>query len=487
MLSRQKLAERLAALKSFCEKLHDHLPLIYLLYAIPAIVLIALITPPFQVPDEPNHFCRAEQVSTGRMVAFFHTRGEKQPPTVPDERVLTPDIGGFKVNRGIGIAYSFYDDILGQTSSKVEKSTLDSSGKIDWNLGMEYGEFPNTAIYPPTGYIMSAFGIVIGKFLHLSVVDTLYLSRCLNGFLCAFLCFYALRLAKASRLLLFTVLLFPMTLSLFASVSQDGILVSLACIFLAIIGYVETDAKKHYSSKQLITMVVAIAAIGAARPPYFMLSFLFFFLSLDRRIKLACFLATLVPVVLWGWLNRHNYAVVWAPPEMKINAALQIKHILADPLEFVSLFFRFDFSYIKEMVYEFIGVLGWLDVRFPSYFYLGAFISLIFAAAITTYYNFREKFRLRLALIALTIATFIAVLTAQYITWVELEAPHLGGLQGRYFIPIFIPVAFALAGFREKISIRKWQAPLFLFVLSFPFISTVVSVCQLIHRYYLVT
>ena len=486
MFSRPKLAETPAALKGFCEKLHEHLPLIYLLYSIPAIVLIALITPPFQVPDERNHFCRAEQVSTGRMVAFFHTRGEKQLPTVRDERVLMPDIGGFKVNKGIGIADSFYDDILGHQSKKVEKSKLDSSGKIYWNLGMEYAEFPNTAIYPPTGYIMSAFGIVIGKLLDLSVVDTLYLSRCLNGFLCAFLCFYALRLAKASRLLLFTVLLFPMTLSLFASVSQDGLLISLACIFLGLIGYVEADAEKHYSRKQMITMVIAIAAIGAARPPYFILSFLFFFLNLDRRTKLTCFMATLVPVVLWGWLNRHNYAVVWAPPQMKINAALQIKHILADPLEFISLFFRFDFSYIKEMVYEFIGVLGSLDLRFPSYFYLGALISLIFAAAISTY-NFRKKFRLRLALVALTIATFMAILTAQYITWVELEARHLGGLQGRYFIPVFFPVAFALAGFRKNISIRKWQAPLFLFILIFPFISTVVSVCQLIRRYYLVT
>jgi uncharacterized membrane protein len=485
MLSKQKFAERLAALKGFCEKLHEHLPIIYLFYAIPAIVLLALITPPFQVPDEPNHFCRAEQVSTGRLVAVFYSRGEKQPRTIPDERVLMPDIGGFKVNKGIAIANSFYADIPSQTSSKVTKSMLVSSGKIGWNLGTEYGEFPNTAIYPPTGYIMSAFGIMIGKLLHLSVIDTLYLSRCLNGFLCAFLCFYAVRLAKASRLLLFNVLLFPMTLSLFASVSQDGILISLACIFFAIIGYVQT-ANKYYSWKHLITMIVAVAAISAARPPYFMLSFLFFFLSIDRRVKLACFLATLVPVALWGWLNRHNYAVVWAPPEMKINAALQIKHILDDPLEFGSLFFRYNFIYIREMVFEFIGVLGWLDVRFRSYFYLGGFISLVFAAAISTYFNLKEKSRLRAALIVLTIATFIAILIAQYITWVELEAPYLGGLQGRYFIPVFIPVAFALAGFRQNIPIRTWHVPLFLFVLIFPFISIVVSVCQLILRYYLV-
>ncbi|AXY77239.1 DUF2142 domain-containing protein [Paraflavitalea soli] len=486
-LSKFRIADTLSALQVLCTKLHAHLPYIYLLYALPAITLATWITPPFHVADEPHHFCRAEQISRGEIVALFYTDGSKEPRTIPDEKVLMRDIGGFTVNARLLDFSTIYMSIGPGEKPKVRRTHFENSKNIHWDREIGVLRFANTAIYPPTGYLVSAIVIIAGKLTNASILNTFYLARFVNGLVCALICFYALRLTKASRLLLFTVLLFPMTTSLFASVSQDGILISLAFLFFAIIGHVESSEEKHYNTKQLIMMVTAIVAISAARPPYFMFSFIFFFLHMNNTTRLTCFLASLAPVVLWGWLNEHNYAVVWAPPVLKINAPLQIKHILDDPLGFAGLFFKFDSTHLTRTTHEFIGVLGWKQLYLPDAFYRGALFSLLFAAAISTYYNVRERLRLRLrlALIGAAIAGGIAIMTVQYITWTALEATYLGGEQGRYFIPLFPAVALALAGFQKNIAIKKWHTPLFLGVIIFPFISNVVLVCQLIEGYYL--
>src|SRR5690348_4149069 len=42
---------------------------LWLLYAVPLTLFLSLNVPPFQAPDEPNHFLRALQVSAGGLVA----------------------------------------------------------------------------------------------------------------------------------------------------------------------------------------------------------------------------------------------------------------------------------------------------------------------------------------------------------------------------------------------------------------------------------
>lgn len=485
-LSKFQLADTLTALQLFCSKLHEHLPHIYLLYALPAVVLATWITPPFQVPDEPHHFCRAEQISRGELVAFFHTDGLKEARTIADERVLMPDIGGYSVNNSAPMFASVFLNISSRKNNQVRKSHLNAVKEISWGSEITYVNFTNTAMYPPTGYLVVVAGILAGKMVNASVMNTFYLARLLNGIFCTLLCFYALRLTKASRLLLFTVLLFPMTITLFASVSQDGLLVSLALLFFAIIGQVESSDEKQYSQWQLIVLVTAIVAISTSRPPYFLFSFLFFFLNLSKRTRLICFLASLVSVILWGLLNQRNYGVVWAAPELKINAPLQIEHILADPIGFVGLFFKFNFVYIRTVAHEFVGILGWKELFLPDSFYSLALFAFLFAAIVSTYYNFKERLRLRSALFVAAIASVIAIIIIQYITWMPLEAPYLGGVQGRYFIPLFPAVALALAGFQKNIAIKKWQTPLVLGVITFPIISMVVLISQLIEGYYMV-
>lgn len=468
---------------ALCKLLEGNLKYVYLIYAFPIIVLTALVTPAFQVPDEGNHFCRAEQVSRLQLLAVFHDLG-KYPYTSPDPRILVPDRGGFIVDLGIEKANNFYSYLQFDTKAKLRADSVKESKKIHWNLAKGYGQFPNTAIYPPFNYIMPAFGILIGKITGLSVIDTLYLSRCLNGLFCALICFYALGLAKTSRLLLFTILLFPTTIGLFASVSQDAIMISMACLFTAIIDFSESNDKK-YSRRDLCLMMTALIVMGAGRIPYLLFGLVFFLLPLSRKQKIICFLAPSAVVITWVLLNMRNYAVVWAPPEMRINARLQIKHVISDPFNFAGLFFKLNHAAIQLNVLCFIAVLGWGNLTFPYSFYKIAELVFLLALLVSLNFHVKENWRLRSGIIIVVALTFTGIMTAQYITWMPLESPFLGGVQARYFIPLVLLLMPAGAGFVKKTSLKNWQVPIIAIVLAFPFLSEMNIIGQLIERYYL--
>jgi len=460
-----------------------NLHFVYLILALPIVLITARITPPFQVADEPNHFCRAEQVSRGRLVAQFHPTGPRLV-NVADTLILLPDPGGFVTDKGIAEADSVFAYLQFRPEQKVLPEKMAQGRTFHWNTGTEYGEFGNTALYPATGYLTSALGIVIGRMLGLSVINTLYLSRWLNGIFCVLLCFYALRMARGVAPLLFVVLLFPMTISLFASISQDGVLIALASLFAASIYEVESSGA-GYSVGRRVLLVACLVAIVAAKPPYLPLVGILFFLSLRRREKVISFAATLILVTGWMLVNHKNYGVVWAPAARRINASAQLHHIFSHPFHFAAMFFHFDFGAIRDHIWMFIGLLGWEDLSFPMWYYKTALLATIVSMLLVTRWDMRSGW-LRAGVAVLLVLAVAGILTGQYVTWMPLDAPELGGVQSRYFIPLVPFLALVLGITKdEPVMIKQRRALGLVFVLLFGLFSQIVLVEGIISRYYM--
>lgn len=469
-------------------KLRKHLHFIYLLYAIPMVYLAATITPPFQNPDEPNHFLRAEQVSRLDMVPdFIHDRSSvsaKIDSFSANPRIIYPDKGGFAIDKGILNLEDLYSAIRFHSEVKVNQDSTDKANNIKWGSGTGYKNFGNTAIYPPVVYIMPTIGIATGKLLHLSIVKTLYLSRLLNGTLSVAICFFALMLARRSNILMFIVLLFPMTVALFASVSQDAILIACVFLLIAIIDKVEFSEDKIYSKWHIYTMVIAMCVIGIAKPPYIPLAFIFLLLKLTPRVKAAGILLPVLSIAAWLMINHANFAIKFAPPELKINAKLQVLHIIHHPFNFIGLFFKFDLPMLTACLHSFIGILGWLDLTFPTDYYHTAYIIVFTGILIGLGPAFKENIRLKTGLLICAFITIIAILTAQYITWTALEATSLGGMQGRYLLPVAPFLALALSGKVTRDKFVRLKSALFMAILLFPLYSSIEVVHDLFKRYY---
>jgi uncharacterized membrane protein len=472
-------------LKIFSCSFNSHLKYIYLIYALFIVLLTAIITPGYQSPDEHSHYIRAEQISRGvfvdRFVSLMPTRKHR---TSPDGRIVYPDSGGYYGNKGILLSQYAFHELNFNPEMKVTRAMISNSRQYYWTPDLILFHFPNTVIYPPIGYIFPTIGILLGKWMHMTVFDTSILSRIINAIGCIIICFFALGLARRCRLLLFFLLLLPLPISLFASVSQDGVIISLATLMVGLIDHVESGEKRKYTNPQIVLLIVCITSISAAKPPYFLLILIFLFLNLTPRTKIYCIAIPFILVLTWGLLNLPNYSVAWADPEMKVNTTLQMAYVLHHPFKFIGLFFHWHFYAIVIKMYEFIGILGWLDVILPSYYYKLAYC--IFFLTILYILSFNsEKLKLRLAILFSAFLSFLAIMAAQYITWTALESPYLGGLQSRYFIPVIPFMALGIAGFRKEQPMKNWQVAVFIPVVIFPLITQFIMIHKFILRYYL--
>jgi hypothetical protein len=251
---------------------------IMVLYGLIAVVLLSINLPPFQNPDELAHFLRAEHISRGYLIG---------------QRFDTYKSGG-PVDENIFLAHAPFADIPSSPDVKVDHAKYARAGELRWGGKGQIDNFPNTANYPPFLYAPSVVGIWIGKLADLPILQTLYLSRLLSGMVCVAVGGAAIALAGTFGPWLFAVLLLPMSMSLMAAVSQDGLMFSLAALSATIIARAVTGggtapaaggsvpaaggpvpaAGGPVPARSFAVLVVCLALIGMARPPYAALALL---------------------------------------------------------------------------------------------------------------------------------------------------------------------------------------------------------------------
>jgi uncharacterized membrane protein len=459
-----------------------NLHLLYLFYAVPLFYLVIVITPPFQNPDEPNHFSRAEQISRGEFISKFIPAKNNLKP----KGLFDPHQGGFSVDRGIGQANRLFSNLQFQPGAKVHANAVDSAKLTLWNKGIEYRNFGNTAIYPPFVYLMPTISIMLGKWMSWPVIKTLYLSRFLNAALVLVLGVIALKLARSAKLLLFTLLLLPMHIATFCAVTQDSILIVCSFLLVAFVDYGETE-RIVYQWKHIAAMIVLAAVIGICKPPYILFSFIILFITAPFSRRL---MGTAIPFALlaiWLIINSSNFKIQFAPAEMHVNSRMQIAYVLHHPFKFMGLFFKWDYKGIAYFFRMCVGVLGWVDTQFSKVYYIITYTTLIFMLAVFYNKSAKVKVNLRAAALSIFIITSIAILAAQYATWVPYQSETFGGLQGRYFLPVFpflmLAVAFSKNGIEKNSSQKKHFFVLLLTI--YPMYTLINIVDTLFHRYYI--
>ncbi len=142
----------------------------YFIFSLPLILFFAFFIPAFQVPDESSHFSRAYQLTHGD---FFPTK--QQVPDAPGEYT----VGGYVDPAIFYVAgTNFY--LEGHPDVKLKPKRAALAKTFKWQRG-EMRDTRNVSIYPPTFYAVSALGIMLGQYFDMSIVESLTLSRLMNG------------------------------------------------------------------------------------------------------------------------------------------------------------------------------------------------------------------------------------------------------------------------------------------------------------------
>jgi uncharacterized membrane protein len=445
---------------------------VYSLVGIPLLLGFLIITPPFQVADEHVHFLRAYHLSNGSLKAVKR-----------DERNVGAELPA-DIRRAI-------EDLLIPVMHKPE-SRLDR--EAFWRLLVKspdsekiFQNFHNTALYAPPAYIPQILAIWTGRLLGFNHLVQFYLARFAAAMTAWWLTLLALRRLPVGRWSLFAAALTPMTLFQMASASADALTIAYAFFFTTLVlNSATTD--RGMSPKRLWLLLSLACAVTLSKTAYLVLPGLILLVPVNRlpRKRLTQALCLIVPVVLpllWTVWVQDIYIQGRRDPSRNIVPAEQLAHVIGNPFEFIATLagtLTQNADFYRDSL---IGYLGWLDTPLPRWLIYAYLIVLVLAASLD-----REKRQVlsgsQIAVIAgVLVANTVLIFLMLYLSWSDVGASVIEGIQGRYFIPL-LPLALILI---STISIpvkHKWRGSMIVIVLAIAALAYAISCHALWHRYY---
>jgi uncharacterized membrane protein len=455
-----------ATARSWTDRLNTVLPFWFALIAAPLIVFFAVNTPPFQIPDEGNHFLRAYQIAHGGFVGT-----------------------GWWVDAAVPNLITMYDELeIGDhPEAHLTAETESAAQKIPWAGKQVYAEFPNAAVVPPIGYIPQAIGVFVGERAGLSVFQTLRLSRLLNGAFALVSCVWALVLCRRGRFVLFTVLLMPTSLSLFASCSRDATAIIAAAIGCALVSR-QLAERRAANVQTTVLLAVCFFTVAVLRPPYAALLMILLIPGLlppygrASSWPVAIALTGVLTIATAGWLVATSG---WG--DFDYDPLDQLRYLFHHPAALPMIFWH-TFSrdldptnFADTVIYGFVGILDRQN-SFPLPYYMLAGIALVIAIAADLASPEDWNWRATIFIIVAVLAAFIGLYLALYLTNSPIGDEVIEGMVGRYWIPLVIAAGIGLPRLARLDRYRQLAASL---VVLFPLLTAYYLPVVVIKRYYL--
>ncbi len=395
-------------------------------------LLLVLLVPPMQAPDELSHFFRAYQLSDGQLIADRYDLGVggELPKSLKNMSYVFQAAGITARNGGEKVHPSLIKSYVRQPFEPQDKSSA---------------QFTGAALYSPVPYVPQVVGIETGRVLHLSPLLMFYLARIVNLGMFLILCFFAIKLLPFGKWCLAAIALLPTTLAQAASLSADSVTNGLAFLTFSYFMYLYFTAKK-ITLRRTLTLGGLLVLLALSKQTFFVFALLPFILPVkkfaNKKVYLYSCLAMLIVAVglAAAWSRQvDDFIPAMAEafrPGINVVPAEQLGHIITHPLWFPEVVIRtlLDVNgsiIISNLTMTEYNGMPMLLIGF-SYF---SVIAIMLASARQN--MVLQSMRLRLLLI--TLAGILAIMGTLYLTYNSVEAGSIAGLQGRYFIP-FLPV-----------------------------------------------
>jgi uncharacterized membrane protein len=371
------------------------------------------VTPPFEVPDEQNHFWRGLAVGHGQ---FLPSRGPDSMPVVKSTQ-----------------------DFVWVLSRPEPRETLTQKLRIIAAIRYDAtaaGKIRFAAWYTPLPYV--AQSLIAALPLRPAIV--FYGGRILNLIVAVMLIALAIRVAPPYGAIIAAAALLPMSMYELASLSADASTIGLAWLFTALL----------LAPPRRVWVIALVGfAFALCKPAYFLISLLVLVIPLRWRQKLAILAATAAGTLLaLAAASRGAYNARAGEP---IDAGAQVRCILSDPIHFARVMLHDLATNGRFYIEEMIGRFGANQLKLSPVVIIIEIV-LLLAVAITC--GAALRMRVRMTAFAIVVMTVAGILLSQYLIWSVVCGDALEGVQGRYFLeilPLFL-AALALPSIRLRLN-----------------------------------
>lgn len=297
------------------------------------------------------------------------------------------------------------------------------------------------------GHIPGAIGIGFAKLLHLPFSLVYRFGKLFNALFYIGITFFGIRRAKLGKRILTVVALMPTPLFLASSYSYDATLNAFAFLGVSYILSELAEQETTITWGRYAVFVVSIFIASAIKMVYAPLLLLLLLLpekkfrSDESRyvmkfgILLVC--AILLAVMLLPTLlSPANVEADARGGETSTSGQLAV--IFGNPIGYAKLLILQIVTYAVDFTIG-NGIYG--TFAHYGYFPFGGFITVLCTFVIltdTVEFKLQRKHRLLIAGVVFLITCFIW--TSMYISFTPVGADTINGVQGRYFIPIILPL-----------------------------------------------
>ena len=402
------------------------LTVVYLVLGLFSVLSLAFLTPPFQVPDEQQHFFRTYQLSEMRAQAVVQdgAAGDILPSSLP------------------AIADAFLGTSELHTKRDIPASPLlKTLSKLYVPLDPQRREFVNfsgAAFYSPLPYLPQIAAISAGRALGLGPLGLLYAGRLANGLAALLIIALSLRIFPFGNLAIFVSAMLPMTIFEVASVSPDAAIIATTFLFSAIA--LRARERGFWRLGDVFVASLCGVVFCPLKPVYAPLLVIglpgIFRRGSSRNVlaaQIVLVITALGTTAIWTKYSLSSFA----QPHPGANLPEQLAGMIANPGHFAYILLDSFYSFWRPWIVESIGKLGWLTITLPPVMYvLPAIAGLLGlmssqAAAASHVGRFDACWDL-----VLVVASALLVLIAVYLYWSAVGSPVIDGVQGRYFLPL---------------------------------------------------
>ncbi len=436
------------------------------------------VTPPFQVPDEFNHFYKAYKISQGEFLPIQENK--RLGGTIP-----------WSVREFIRPFHKV------ATNIKYTTSDAEINGSFDLKFSDRdsvFLDFPNTAVYSAVSYAPQALALYITKqFKDVSTARMYYNGRYLTFLIWLVAMFFVIRMIPFGKWLMTLVVLLPMNIYMANSFSADTMTNIISLLFISFVLKLSLQEKK-ITYWSIVALLLLIVLLVLAKVVYVGLIVLLLVIPPKQFANMYLYASSMLFLFLAAFIATNSWSSTilefYLPyldynPDFRngiclsncANYGIQKQLLLDHKWYFVNLIYRTILDHPVTYLSSYIGGFGSMDLYLPRTI-TGSAYAIIILVALTEKNEKVTPWQFKPLFVVAALAAFALLSLSQHLTWDCVGEDAVDLIQGRYLIPM-MPLLFLL--FSNTFSKYYWIAPPIV-LLSVMFLHR--ASCQIIYPRY---
>lgn len=401
-------------------------------------ILLVFLIPPMASPDENDHLFNAYAFSD--LNFFSETEGDKVGRVLPNSLIEFVEYYNIKFPQKLEEKYSYRE---AYESWALESDYTQFSFKEYWNADV------SLAAYIPSGIGMFIYRLLANIFpmICLSNYNLLMVGRLCN--LCFYICmiYYALKWTPIMKNTMFLIALLPMSIFLASTLSYDTVIIATSCLLFARVSKI-LKCHENVKKSDLAVIMISTFFLVNVKQAYAPLLIILFAIGTSKFGNIKRYIKYVTIVVCAGITPYAVFKVVDSIKKKGFDSRYsdvmekQIRVILEKPFGFWKNIGE-SFDVFDEFYFTgFFGKLGQLDTNIPLVFiYLLALVLLIISVIeVSSQEVVSIKWRI-LSLVG-TVLVIYLIFAGTYVIWTstryQVGLNYVEGVQGRYFIPLYL-------------------------------------------------